>query len=72
MQTLSVLFGLCAAILMVPGIIPFLGLLQWLVLVLCVFGIIFGSFPKRKVGLIINVAVAIVAIVRLTAGGGVA
>ena len=35
------------------------------------FGIIFGSFPKRKIGLIINVAVAVVAILRLFLGGGV-
>jgi hypothetical protein len=70
MQTLSVLLGLVAAIGLIPGIIPLFGWILWMVLVLCVLGIIFGSFPKRKIGLTINVAVAIVAALRLFLGGG--
>lgn len=70
MQTLSVLVGLFAAIWLVLGIIPFFGWVLWPVLVLCVLGIILGSFPARKVGLTINVAVAIVAALRLFLGGG--
>lgn len=70
MQTISVLIGLVCAVLLVPGLIPLLGWMQWLVLAGCVVGIIFGSFPKRKIGLIINVAVAIVAALRLLLGGG--
>lgn len=71
MQTISVLFGLCAAILMVPGLIPALGWLQWLVLPLCVAGVFFGSFPQRKIGLTFNVAVGVVAVLRLFLGGGI-
>ena len=33
--------------------------------------IICGAFPKRKIGLTINVAVAVVAILRLFLGGGI-
>jgi hypothetical protein len=36
----------------------------------CVLGIIFGAFCQRKIGLIINVAVALVAGLRLFLGGG--
>ncbi|MFM7605947.1 MAG: hypothetical protein ACKO8Z_12235, partial [Prosthecobacter sp.] len=64
-QILSVLIGLFAALCMVIGIIPLLGAIQWPVLVFCVAGIIFGVFPERKIGLTINVAVGIVALVRL-------
>jgi len=71
-QILSVLIGLFAALCMVIGIIPLLGAIQWPVLVFCVAGIIFGVFPERKIGLTINVAVGIVALVRLILGGGVA
>lgn len=71
MQFLSVFIGLVCAVLLVPGLVPFLGWLQWGVLVGCVFGIIFGSFCEKKIGLTINVAVAIVALLRLFLGGGV-
>lgn len=69
-QIFSVLIGLFAALCMVPSLIPLLGALNWLVLVFCVAGIIFGVFPERKIGLTINIAVGIVALVRLILGGG--
>lgn len=69
-QIFSVLIGLFAALCMVPSLIPLLGALNWLVLVVCVVGIIFGVFPERKIGLTINIAVGIVALVRLILGGG--
>lgn len=69
-QFLSIVCGLFAALLMVPGLIPFLGALNWLVLVLCVTGIIFGVFPQRKLGLTICIAVGVVAVLRLMLGGG--
>ncbi|MBL9179098.1 MAG: hypothetical protein JNM65_13635 [Verrucomicrobiaceae bacterium] len=71
-QIISVLIGLFAAVCMVIGIIPLLGAIQWPVLVFCVFGIIFGVFPQRKIGLTINIAVGVVALVRLFIGGGLA
>lgn len=71
MQIISVLIGLVCAVLLVPGMIPLLGWTLWATLLGSVVGIIFGSFPKRKIGLIINVAVAVVAILRLFLGGGV-
>ncbi len=70
-QFLSVLIGLFAALWMIVGIIPLLGALNWLVVVLCVIGIIFGVFPERKIGLTINIAVGVVALVRLILGSGV-
>lgn len=70
-QLLSIVAGLFAALLMVPGLIPLLGALNWLVLVLCVVGVIFGSFPDRKIGLTINLVVGVVAVLRLFLGGGV-
>ncbi len=70
MQIISVLIGLVCAVLLVPGLVPLLGWLQWVVLAGCVLGIIFGSFCQRKVGLTINIAVALVAALRLFLGGG--
>lgn len=71
MQIISVLIGLVCAVLLIPGMIPLLGWTLWATLLGSVVGIIFGSFPKRKIGLIINIAVAVVAILRLFLGGGV-
>jgi hypothetical protein len=71
MQIISVLIGLACAVLLFFGIIPLLGWTLWATLAGCIIGIIFGAFPKRKIGLTINVAVAIVAILRLFLGGGV-
>jgi hypothetical protein len=70
LQFLSVLCGLAAALLMIFGLVPLLGSIQWVVLVLVVLGIIFGAFPQKKTGLIINIAVGVVAILRLFLGGG--
>ncbi|HEY1052421.1 MAG TPA: hypothetical protein VGE39_21770 [Prosthecobacter sp.] len=69
-QVISVLIGLFAALWMIVGIIPLLGVIQWPVLVLCVVGVIFGAFPQRKIGLTINLVVGIVAALRLSLGGG--
>lgn len=71
MQTISVLIGLLCAVLLIPGLIPLLGWMQWLVLAGCVLGIIFGSFCQKKIGLTINIAVMVVAALRLFLGGGV-
>jgi hypothetical protein len=65
MQTLSVLVGLICAIFLITGLIPLFGWVQWVVLAGCVIGIIFGAFPKRKIGLTINLAVGAVAALRL-------
>ncbi len=70
-QFLSVLIGLVCAAFMVPGLIPLLGWVNWAVLAGCVLGVIFGSFCDKKIGLTINVAVGIVAVLRLFLGGGV-
>jgi hypothetical protein len=69
-QLLSILIGLVCAVFMIFGILPFLGWTLWATLVGCVLGIIFGAFPERKIGLMINIAVAIVAVLRLMLGGG--
>jgi hypothetical protein len=71
-QILSILCALFAVCWMIPGLIPFLGALQWLAIVCCVVGIFFGLFAERKIGLTMNIVVGIVAILRLVIGFGVA
>ena len=70
MQAISIIIGILCAMLMVPGLIPFLGWVQWFVLAGCTLGIIFGAFGPKKTGLIINGSVAVVAALRLIIGHG--
>ncbi len=71
LQFISVLIGLVCAVLVIPGLIPFLGWSLWFTLAGCLVGIIFGAFCEKKIGLTINIAVALVAALRLFLGGGV-
>lgn len=71
MQTISVLIGIFAFVWMVLGMIPLLGWIQWPVLALCTLGIFFGAFPKRKIGLTINLVIGLVAALRAVIFGGV-
>ncbi len=71
MNVISILIGIVAALLMLVGLVPVLGWLNWLVLAICVAGVIFGALSREKrAGLIINVAVGLVAMLRLFIGGG--
>lgn len=71
MQFISTLCGIFAAIFMLLGLIPLLGWVNWLVLPLCVLGVILGAFGKdRRPGLVINLVVGSVAALRLFLGGG--
>jgi hypothetical protein len=71
MNVVSILVGIVAAIIMVVGIVPLLGWLNWLVVVLCVVGIVFGAISKQKSGLAVNGAVLFISLLRLFLGGGV-
>lgn len=70
MQFISIVIGLFAFFWMVLGLIPFFGWIQWPVLALCTLGIIFGAFPKRKIGLTINLIIGLVAALRAVIFGG--
>ncbi len=73
MNAISVFIGVLAGVLMAVGLVPLLGWLNWIVLALCVIGIIFGALSSKegRSGLIINGSVAAVGMLRLMLGGGV-
>ena len=70
MNILSLIIGIPCFALMVLGLVPGLGWLNWLVAVGCVLGILFGAASEKKPGLYINVAVLCVGGLRLLLGGG--
>lgn len=70
MNLISVLIGIGALLLALVGFIPFLGLLNWLVIPLALVGLVIGLLSRANNGRNINLAVLAIAIFRLTVGGG--
>jgi hypothetical protein len=70
MNIISLIIGIPCFILMVFGLVPGLGWLNWLVAVGCVVGILFGASSEKKQGLYVNVAVLCIGGLRLLLGGG--
>jgi len=72
---LGLLFGLAAVLALVVSLIPFLGWLNWITsLPLAFVGLIFSRFSRgawKTLGTVINVAVIVIALLRLLLGGGV-
>ena len=71
LNAISILIGILSFFPWLIGLIPFLGWINWLVMVGCVIGIIFGAMAKNKAGLYINSTLLVVAIVRIVMGGGI-
>lgn len=67
----SFLFALVAAVIVLPGMLPFFGLLNWLALPFAGIGIALGALSNRTIGRNVNIVVFAVAVVRLSIGGGV-
>ena len=70
MNVISIIIGIASFILLIVGMIPLLGWLNWLVAIACITGIIFGACSDKKSGFYINVAVLCVGGLRLILGGG--
>jgi hypothetical protein len=81
MGLISVVWGIVAMLWMLLALLPFLGWGNWFVIpfavvgaIIAALGVIFsrsGHRGRAKTGLVLNVVVILVAIVRLHLGGGV-
>ncbi|HPD59977.1 MAG TPA: hypothetical protein PLL29_08195 [Paludibacteraceae bacterium] len=71
MNTASKTIGIIALILMIIGLIPLLGWINWFVIILTIIGLIVGIFGKNNGGMILNGIVLIVSALRLIVGGGI-
>lgn len=68
---LSILIGLVALLFAVPGIIPLLGILNWIAIPIGVVGAAFGVLSSKNAGRNFNLFILIVAVLRLMIGGGI-
>ncbi|BDW83089.1 hypothetical protein MACH24_25270 [Erythrobacter sp. Dej080120_24] len=67
---LAYIFGLVSLVIVIPSTIPFLGWGNWLALPLIVIGIIFGALSSSDGGRNFCLIVFLIAVVRLSIGGG--
>ena len=71
LNIISILVGLVSLIFVIPGVFPFLGWANWLALPLAVVGLIIGMLSSKNTGRNLNLVILIIAIVRLSMGGGI-
>ena len=70
MNLISILIGVAALVGALVGFIPLLGWLNWFVIPLAIVGLIVGLMTRETSGRNVNAVVLVLAIVRLSLGGG--
>ena len=80
MGLVSLIWGIAMALWMLLALIPLLGIMNWLVIPFAAIGALIAAIGvattrrenrgRAKAGLLLNVAVMVVAAIRLSLGGG--
>ena len=70
LNILSVLIGLAALVMMIPAVLPFVGILNWVLVPIALFGALIGMLSTRNSGRNFCLIVAAFGAFRLFAGGG--
>ena len=71
LNVLSVLIGLFALLLMIPAFLPRLGIANWLLVPIALFGAVIGILSTRNSGRNLCLIVAAIGAFRLFMGGGI-
>lgn len=71
LNIVSILVGLVALIFAIPGLIPLLGWMNWLALPIVAVGLVIGFLSSKNTGRNLNLIVLVIAVVRLSLGGGI-
>ena len=71
LNILSILTGILSLIIVIPSQIPLLGWGNWLALPLIVVGVVMGQLSRSNSGRNFCLVIGLIAVVRLTLGGGV-
>ena len=71
LNIISILLGLVALVIVIPGAIPLLGALNWIALPFAVAGAGIGALSSSNGGRNFNLVVLVVAAIRLSLGGGI-
>ena len=68
---LSILFGLVSLVIVIPATIPLLGWANWFALPLVVIGTVLGQLSSKDSGRNFCLIVLLIAVLRLSIGGGI-
>jgi hypothetical protein len=71
LNILSFLIGLVSLVIVIPATIPLLGWANWIALPLIVIGVVLGALSSKNGGRNFCLIVGLIAVVRLSLGGGV-
>jgi hypothetical protein len=80
MGFISLVWGVLATLFMLIALIPLLGWLNWLVIPFAAIGVILAAIGimlrgekgrRAKAGLVLNLAILVIAAIRLSMGGGI-
>lgn len=71
LNILSFIFGIVSLVVVIPATIPLLGWANWLALPLIVIGVILGALSSSNSGRNFCLIVCLIAVVRLSLGGGI-
>ena len=71
MKTIGRIFGILALIVMIIGLIPFFGWLNWVGIPLAILGLILSVIGKSNGGMVICAVAIVVGLLRLFMGGGI-
>ena len=71
LNLISILIGIVSLVIVIPAQIPLLGALNWIALPLVVIGIGLGQLSSKRGGRNFCLIVGLIAVVRLSLGGGI-
>jgi len=71
MNLISILIGLVALIVALVGLIPLVGIVNWVAIPIALVGLLIGNFASSKSGRNFNLIVLGIAVLRLFLGGGI-
>jgi hypothetical protein len=71
LNLVSLIIGAVALVLAAVAFLPLLGWANWLIIPLAIIGAGIGAISQGKAGRNLNILVIIIAIVRISIGGGV-
>ncbi len=71
LNLVSILIGIVLLVFVLVGLVPLLGWLNWLGLVIGAIGVLIGALSRHKAGLVFNIVLMLIAVWRLSMGGGI-
>lgn len=70
LNIISIIIGVVAGVLLLPGLIPFFGWVNWIMLPIAIVGLLFGLLSRGNAGRNFNLIIIVIGVVRLWLGGG--